>query len=217
MEKVNFTLEEHRNAMVRWMDKVRASCKVMNVRFSVIPSTWFWRHRIRAIFLTTRVMYKMAHNPAPMVGETIGQWRGPTVLRQFLCHTITYLMVTKRQPVSAIEIMELAGPSNAARDTVLEAIKDGIELGLIEKIGDGPKTRYGATRVLIEEAALRVHCRMISDEWQEMCAFSIAYKTMRDEAMHSFHAESLGKINETDHQSYMERMYWGDDGRGNRE
>ncbi len=217
MQKTEFTLEQHQKAMKGWLDTVRAACRDVNVRFSVIPSAWFWRHRIRAIFLMTRAMHKMAADPTPFVGETIGQWRGPTVLRQFLCHTITYLMVTKRQPVSAIEIMELAGPSNAARDTILEAINDGIELGLINKIGDGPKTRYKATKQLIEEAALRCHCRMITDEWQEMCQFSIAYKTMRDEAAQTTIAESFGRINETDHQSYLERMYWGDEGRGNRE
>ena len=58
---------------------------------------------------------------------------------------------------------------------------------------------------------------MMSDQWQEAARFGIAYKTMIDEAQLTHAHEQTGKVVSTDHQSYLERLFWGDDGRGDNE
>ena len=54
------TDEQHREGVRDWYRKIRKASQAMGARFSVIPSSWFWRHRIRAIQLITNMQVAMS-------------------------------------------------------------------------------------------------------------------------------------------------------------
>ena len=216
------TDEQHKDSARGWFGKMRKTSQAIGARFSVIPSSWFWRHRIRAIQLITNMQLAMSvelgrgDNP---IGPTMAEWRRGTNNRRIIITTIVNLITTSRLPITRAmceahcDLHEIS----VRADTIRETLKDGIGLGLLEQIGSGPKASYRPTKLLIEEQALRTHARLMSDQWQEAARFGIAYKTMIDEG-HLTHAdEQTGKVVSTDHQSYLERLFWGDEGRGDHE
>ncbi len=218
----DLTDKQHKAAMLGWFDKMRATSKACGTRFSVIPSTWFWRQRIRAIQLITQMQLSLSvevgEGPNP-IGPTMTQWRKGTNNRKILTTVIVNLITSSRMPITRSMVQTHCDTNEVPvrSDTIRETLKDGIDLGLLVQTGAGSKASYRPTKLLIEEQALRTHARMISDKWQEAARFGIAYKTMIDESQMTHANEQNGKVVSTDHQSYLERAYWGDEGRGDNE
>ncbi len=218
----NLTDEQHKTGARDWFNKMRATSQAIGTRFSVIPSSWFWRHRIRAIQLITGMQLAMSvelgvgNNP---IGPTISKWRKGTANRMLIVTVFTNLITTSRMPITRAmcEVQCDLHEIPVSGDTIREALKDGIDLGLLVQIGTGPKSSYRPTKLLIEEQALRTHARMMTSEWQEAARFGIAYATMINEAQLTHANEQTGAVVSTDHQSYLERLYWGDAGRGDNE
>lgn len=210
--------KQHIDAIRTWLGKVHATSKACGVRFSVLPSSWFWRQRIRAIQLITGMQLSMSlevgDGPNP-IGPTMTQWRKGTNNRKILTTVIVNLITSSRMPITRSMVQTHCDTNEVPvrSDTIRETLKDGIDLGLLVQTGAGSKASYRPTKLLIEEQALRTHARMISDKWQEAARFGIAYKTMIDESQMTHANEQNGKVVSTDHQSFLERVYWGDEGR----
>lgn len=214
--------ERQEIGMRDWFDKVRETCSIIGKRFSVIPSQYFWRHRIRAIQLITQMQLSLSYELGDIndpIGPTFSKWRKLNNNRKLIVTAIVNLLATSRQPIttSMCEAHCAMHQITVKVDTIRDAINDGIELGLLHRIGAGSSSSYVATQLLIEEQSLRTHARILSDEFQAMARFAIAYRTMLDEAAMTYEHEKTGAVVPTDHQSFLERLYWGDNGRRNKE
>tara|TARA_Y100001934_G_scaffold256981_1_gene325567 strand:- start:1143 stop:1835 length:693 start_codon:yes stop_codon:yes gene_type:complete len=216
--KDNFSEEEHKQKMLEWLDRVRQICRVCGMRFSVIPAVWFWRNRMRAIAMMTRMATTMNEEMGAYgepVGPTIARWRAVSPMQKKLIRVIINLLTTERTPItiSMIEAENARYGNGASADTVRETVNHAIQLKLLTKRGRGPKTSYRATRLLIDEIALRCYTRMRSDPYfLSMAKFAVALETLHAENEQTSIDERQGAVAPSDHPSYLERLYWGDQG-----
>jgi hypothetical protein len=218
----DFDIETHKTKMIEWLDAMRAICRLIGVRFTIVPSVWFWRNRMSAIAVMSKMTTALSEDMGQrneIIGPTIAAWRSVSPMQTKLVRVITHLLVTQRRPItiSMIEVENAQYGNSASTDTVREAVNHGIALKLLEKRGRGPKTSYKATKLLIDEMTFRCFARILSDDFQAMARFAVAFKTLHAETMLTAINERQGAVATSDHQSYMERLYWGDDGRGDQE
>tara|TARA_Y100001973_G_scaffold80768_1_gene118940 strand:+ start:309 stop:1010 length:702 start_codon:yes stop_codon:yes gene_type:complete len=218
----DFDIETHKTKMIEWLNVMRKVCRLVGARFTIVPSVWFWRNRMNAIAvmskMTVTLSQEMGHSNE-IIGPTIAAWRSVSPMQTKLVRVITHLLVTQRRSItiSMIEVENAQHGNGASTDTVREAVNHGIALKLLEKRGRGPKTSYKATKLLIDEMAFRCFARIMSDEFQAAARFAVTFNTLHGETMKTAIAERQGAVVSSDHQSYLERLFWGDDGRGDEE
>ena len=119
----DFDIETHKTALISWLDRMRKICGLIGVRFTIVPSIWFWRNRVRAIAIMTKMSVALNEDMGQrneIIGPTVSAWRSVSPMQAKLVRVITYLLVTQRKPItiSMIEVENAQYGNGASTDTV---------------------------------------------------------------------------------------------------
>ena len=220
----DFTFETHTELFKAYMDRMRAICKTINTRFSVLPLAWFWRHRFRAMLFVLKGVEILASKPGTNdvpIGPHIAKWREGSPQKTIIARSCLVLSIESRQPitVSQVEIYLENIEQTCSRSQIRATLQDGVDTGIYKEVkGSGSSgTRFALTKTAVHEMTDRTFVKMQNPQLVEMARFVVAFDEMRKQSESTFLNESQGKITATDHQGILERLYWGDDGRENNE
>lgn len=220
----DFTFETHTEVFKAYMDRMRAICKTINTRFSVLPLAWFWRHRFRAMLLVLKGAEILASKPGTFgmpIGPHISKWREGSPQKTIIARSCLVLSIESRQPitVSQVEIYLENIDQSCSRSQIRATLQDGVDTGIYQEVkGSGSAgTRFALTKTAVHEMTDRTFVKMQDPQFVELARFTVAFDEMRRQSESTFINESQGKITATDHQGILERLYWGDAGRKNNE
>jgi hypothetical protein len=210
-----FTVQDQIDGMRRYLDRMRDICKFLNRRFTVHPTTFFWRNRFQATQLLLQASDALHTDPGAddfPIGPTIKEWRRGTEQRKRIVRKTLDTAMTARGIVTAAAV-EVALNGTAVRTSILKVLNEGVALGVLTRKKDGETITYKVTKKCTEEMNERAYVKLLHPSFLAAARFAIALEQIETSAMQTGIAEKNGSQLPNDHQSIIERLYWGDDGR----
>jgi len=215
------SIDQHIIGMKAYLARMQSICKFLEIRFTVNPTLWFWRNRMRANKLMLRgaaVLNQPTTGESDnfKIGPLIKKWASGTQQKHMIVRKICEMAIDGRRAISASEVhMELQGRSQATAslDRIRSAFSHAVEMGLFRKAKSGHGDLYTITKICLIELSERTHCKYTNNDFLEMCRFAVAYDEMRKQAEATGEDEKMGKVYESDHQTLVERIFFGDEGR----
>ena len=123
-------------------------------RFSVNTHVWFWRNNVTLQHLLLQAMIALTKPTPSDVGPTVQQWRSGSPMSNWVTRCFMQCVIEKRSSVTIseveVETERMTGVS-VSRDTVAKILDDGVDLGLLEQVGNNSTYRYVGTELFYEE------------------------------------------------------------------
>mgnify|MGYP001195969365 FL=1 len=173
----------------------------LSIPFDIPTSTYWLRVRMQMTLLCMRASLAMRFAPQTAdIGKTIGKWSKNPTYQEVIWTTLAVLQET-RKPITLSQI-EMACPS-AKRNSVNDTLKYGVELNLLTRECDGSHP----TKLLLEEAAIRVFGRMVHPDIVAFSRAVVMIENMRQNMIVTKESESKDGINLLGRESLFEEMH----------
>tara|TARA_R100001163_G_C5033442_1_gene173122 strand:- start:351 stop:1016 length:666 start_codon:yes stop_codon:yes gene_type:complete len=210
-----FTVQDQIDGMSRYLDRMKDICKFLGRRFTVHPTAYFWRNRYHATQLLLQASDALHMDPGAddfPIGPTIKEWRkGTEQKKRIVRKTLEVAMLTRGVVTAAVVEVALSG--TAVRTSILKVLNEGVDVGVLTKIEVGGNMTYKITKKASEEMAERAYVKLLHPAFLEAARFAIALEQIEQSAIKTGISERRGSLLPNDHQSMIERLYWGDNGR----
>jgi len=210
-----FTVQDQIDGMSRYLDRMKDICKFLNRRFTVHPTTYFWRNRYKATQLLLQASDALHIDPGSddfPIGPTIKEWRKGTEQKKRIVRKTLDTAMTARGVVTAAQV-EVALNGTAVRTSILKVLNEGVDLEVLIRKKVGENITYKVTKKVSEEMSERAYVKLLHPAFLEAARFAIALEQIEISAAQTGIAEKNGSQLPSDHQSIIERLYWGDGGR----
>ena len=160
-------------------------------KFSVNTHVWFWRNNVTLQHLLLNATLAMMRPTPPDVGPTVQAWRSSSPTANFVTRCFMECVIEKRSSVTIseveVETERLTGLA-VSRDTVAKVLDDGVDLGLLEQVGNNSQYRYAGTEQFREELLTRAVYRYMQPEIRD---FADAVSTVHQ--MHDISKVTRGR------------------------
>ena len=213
----SFTLEKQMSRLKAYLSHIHDICRRLNLYFSVTPTAWYWRNRFRISKLFLDSSIALAEPLDPQLGLALNyeKWRSGSQQKMQIVRTIVSLNIEVRAFLTIKDIRYALGDKISA-DRIISALNHGIELGLVELEKEGRKNFYKITDKCADEVAERSYVMARHPAVIEQAKIVRMYDNLLDQTEMTATEEKRGKMTFSDHQSLLERIYWGDKGRRGR-
>jgi len=136
-------------------------------QFSVNTHVWFWRNNVTLQNLLLNATLAMMKPTPNDVGPTMQEWRSSSPTAGFITRCFMNAVVENRKAVTISEVeveTERLTGLHVSRDTVSKVLDDGVDLGLLEQVGNNSTYRYVGTDLFREECLTRSIYRYMQPE-----------------------------------------------------
>ena len=177
--------------------------------FHTNTHVWFWRNNVTLQRLLLQASLAILRPTPDHIGPTVQKWRNQSTVAQMVtrCFMETVIDTRKAATISEVEVMteRLAGIT-VSRDTVAKVLDDGVELGLLEQIGNSSQYKYVGTDLYWEECLDRATFKYMRPEVRRFADAASALHMMHDVAATTNDGEMSGKQFFDPNQSIQENL-----------